>query len=66
MDNKTFDILRTLCEIVLPAVSALYWGLAEIWGFPMPDKVVGTISVLITFLGAFINIKRSNYNELMN
>lgn len=64
MENKTFDILRTLCEIVLPAISTLYFGLAEIWGWPMADKVTGTIAVLITFLGAFINIKRSQYNAL--
>ena len=66
MTNKTFDVLRLLCEVILPAVSALYWGLAEIWNFPMPEKVVGTIAVLITFLGSFINVKRSQYNELLN
>lgn len=62
MSNKTFDILRTICEIVLPAISAAYYALAEIWGLPMPDKICGTIAVLITFIGAFINVKRSQYN----
>ena len=62
MSNKTFDILRTICEIILPAVSAAYFGLSDIWGLPMPDKICGTIAVLITFIGAFINVKRSQYN----
>jgi hypothetical protein len=63
MTNKTFDVLRTICEVVLPAISAAYFGLADIWGLPMPDKICGTIAVIITFLGAFINVKRKQYAE---
>ncbi len=63
MSNKTFDILRTIVEIVLPAVSAAYFGLSEIWGLPVPDKICGTIAVLITFISAFLNVKRKQYND---
>ena len=66
MTNRTFDILRTLCEVVLPAVSALYVGLAQIWSFPMAEQIAGTIAVLITFLGAFLNVKRKSYNDLLS
>lgn len=62
-DSKTFDILRTICEIVLPAISAAYFSLSEIWGLPMPDKICGTIAVLITFIGAIINVERKRYND---
>jgi hypothetical protein len=63
MSNKTFDILRTIVEIVLPAISAAYFGLSEIWGLPVPDKICGTIAVLITFISAFLNVKRKQYND---
>lgn len=63
MENKTFDILRTICEIVLPALSAAYFSLSEIWGLPITEKICGTIAVLITFIGAFINVKRKQYND---
>ena len=63
MENKTFDILRTICEIVLPAISAAYFSLSEIWGLPIPEKICGTIAVAITFIGAFINVKRKQYND---
>jgi len=63
MSNKTFDILRTIVEIVLPALSAAYFGLSEIWGLPVPDKICGTIAVLITFISAFLNVKRKQYND---
>ena len=62
-DNKTFDILRTICEIALPAISAAYYGLADIWGLPYADKVTGTIAVIIAFIGAFINAERIIYNR---
>ena len=63
-DSKTFDILRTICEVVLPAISAAYFSLSVIWGLPIPEKICGTIAVLITFIGAFINIERNRYNKL--
>ena len=63
MSNKTFDILRTIVEIVLPAISAAYFGLSEIWILPVPDKICGTIAVLITFISAFLNVKRKQYND---
>lgn len=66
MSNKTFDILRTIVEIVLPALSAAYFGLSEIWGLPVPDKICGTIAVLITFISAFLNVKRKQYNDELN
>lgn len=66
MSNKTFDILRTIVEIVLPAISAAYFGLSEIWGLPVPDKICGTIAVLITFISAFLNVKRKQYNYELN
>lgn len=62
-DNKTFDILRTVCEVILPAISAAYFGLAEIWGLPLADKICGTISVLIMFIGGIINYERKEYNR---
>ncbi len=65
MSNKTFDILRTIVEIVLPAISAAYFGLSEIWGLPVPDKICGTIAVLITFISAFLNVKRKQYNDAL-
>lgn len=62
-DNKTFDILRTVCEVILPAISSAYFGLAEIWGLPLADKICGTISVLIMFIGGIINYERKEYNR---
>lgn len=62
LGNKTYDFFKKLVQIILPAASALYFGLASIWDFPSPDKVVGTIAVITTFLGVCLGISTAQYN----
>ena len=63
MNNKVFDIIRFIGEIVLPALGALYFGIAKIWGFPFGQEVVGTIAVITTFIGAIVGVSRKKYND---
>lgn len=65
MSNKTYDILKWIALVVLPAIGTLYFGLAQIWGFPYGEEIVGTISVVDTFLGAILGISNINYNKRM-
>lgn len=34
MSNKTYDVLKYITQIVIPAIGTLYFALAGIWGFP--------------------------------
>lgn len=61
LNNKVYDILKWVAQIVLPALGAAYFGLASIWGFPYGEQVVGTITVLDTFLGALLGISSIKY-----
>lgn len=61
--NKVYDILKWVALILLPAVGALYFGLSKIWGFPYGEEIVGTISIIDTFLGALLGISTMNYNK---
>lgn len=61
MSNKVFDCLRFLQTVLLPAVGTLYFALADIWGLPYAPHVVGTITALTAFLGAFVEYKRQTY-----
>lgn len=63
LSNKAYDVLKWITIIVLPAISALYFGLAQIWGFPYAEQVVGTIAVICTFLGAILGISSANYRR---
>ena len=63
MSNKTYDILKFVAQILLPALGTLYFALASIWGLPKGEEVVGTIVALDTFLGALLGISTNNYNK---
>ena len=61
LSNKTYDILKWVAQIALPALGALYFGLAQIWGFPYGEEIVGTIAVIDTFLGTLLGISSAQY-----
>lgn len=61
MTNKTYDTLKWIAMILLPAIATLYFALAGIWGFPYPNEVVGTITAIDTFLGVILGISSSKY-----
>ena len=63
MSNKTYDKLKWLVTIVLPAAATLYFTLSGIWGFPCGEQVVGTIAAITAFLGVCLGISTVNYNK---
>ena len=63
MKNKTYDILKYVAQIILPAIGTLYFALAGIWGLPYAEQVVGTITAVDTFLGVVLGISSANYNK---
>ena len=63
MSNKVYDILKFIAQVVLPALGTLYFALAGIWGWPMGEQVVGTITAIDTFLGVLLGISTSKYNK---
>ena len=62
MSNKVYDVLKYIALILLPAVGALYFALAKIWGLPYATEIVGTISAVDAFLGALLQISTNKYN----
>lgn len=61
MQNHTYDILKEIAQIWLPAIATLYFTLASIWGLPYAEQIVGTISAVDVFLGAVLKISTINY-----
>lgn len=64
MTNKTYDIMKFVAQILLPALGTLYFALASIWGLPYAEQIVGTITAVDTFLGAVLGISTANYNKM--
>lgn len=63
MDNKTYDILKWIAQILLPALGGLYFAIATIWDLPYAEQIVGTITAVDAFLGAILGISTYMYNK---
>lgn len=63
MSNKTYDILKFIAQIVLPAVATFYVTIAGLWGLPFPKEISGTIMAFDTLLGAVLMISSKNYKK---
>lgn len=58
-----YDKLKWIAQILLPAIGTLYFAIAQIWGFPFAEQIVGTITALDCFLGAILGISTAVYNK---
>ena len=63
MNNRVYDILKYIAQIVLPALGALSFALSAIWGFPYGEQIVGTITAIDAFLGALLGISTVQYKK---
>ena len=59
--DETYDRLKFWAQILLPAIGTAYFGLAQVWNLPWGEEIVGTITVLDTFLGAILKVSSKNY-----
>ena len=66
ISNKTYDVLKWIAMVVLPAIGTLYSLLAALWGFPYVEQIVGTITGVATCLGTVLGISSAKYNKTNN
>lgn len=62
MSNRTYDALKFVAQVVLPALATLYTALAAAWGFSRVEAIVGTITAIDLFLGSLLGITSRNYS----
>lgn len=64
MSNKTYDILKWIATVVLPALSTLTLTIGQIWGVSEWTVPIGaTIAAVAAFLGAILGISSIAYNK---
>ena len=62
MTNKTYDILKYITMIVMPAVTTLWLTLASIWSLPYGEPIGATLGAITVFMGALLGISNAQYN----
>ena len=67
MTNKTYDFLKWVAQIFIPAATTLFFAIAESWQLPYKAEIIGTASAVDAFLGAILQIaSNSYYKEQLN
>lgn len=61
MNDKTYDILKRVALIVVPALATFVNAVGIVWGIPYTNEVTATITAFGVFLGAAIGISSKNY-----
>lgn len=63
LSNRAYDWFKRVGLYLLPALGAAYFSIAQIWGLPKPEEVVGTITVIGTLVGVIIKISDTQYQN---
>jgi len=62
LSDLTYDRLRFLVQIFLPAFATLYFTLGSIANLPNPTGVVAALAAIATFGGVLLKASRSSYD----
>lgn len=63
MSNDTYDKLKFIAQVFLPALGTLYFAIAKIWNLPFGTEIEGTIMAIDVFLGSLLHISTNEYNK---
>lgn len=63
LTDKAYNILKWIAQYLLPAAGTLYFAVANIWGLPYGEEVVGTITAVDAFLGVILGLSSVQYNK---
>ncbi|HCS85288.1 MULTISPECIES: phage holin [Lactococcus] len=63
MNDKTYNVIKWIVIIVLPAFSSLVGGLGKAYGWADTDLAVLTINAVTVFFGAVTGASALNYNK---
>lgn len=63
LSDKAYNAIKWVAQYFLPAAGTLYFALATLWGWPEPEKVIGTITALDIFLGVVLGVSKKSYEK---
>ena len=61
--NKSYDVIKWIVVIVIPAVITLYSTLGGIWIFPLVQEITASLAAIDVFLGVIMKISSATYNK---
>ena len=62
-NNKVYDTLAYISRYVVPALTGLYYALADIWSLPYGTQVLATGTALTGCINILLGISSIEYNK---
>lgn len=56
-----YDFLKYFVQLILPGLGALYFAIANIWGLPFAEEIVGTLAAVAVFGGILLGMSKIGY-----
>lgn len=63
VSNRTYDNLKTIVQLVIPAIAVVYYICAVIFDFSNTKFIFGAIVFTELFLGVFLRIAKKIYGD---
>jgi hypothetical protein len=64
LSDRTYDILKWVALVVIPASATLVLTVGKIWGLPYYDNIGATISAIGLFIAAIIGVSSKDYYQI--
>lgn len=61
MNNRTYDILKRIALVIIPALATFVSAAGIVWGIPYTNEITATITAFGVFLGAALGVSSANY-----
>lgn len=67
MSNKTYDLLKKICLVVIPAINVFLTTLNVLWNWNLPiEAITGTLSAIALLIGSILGFSSIKYNAKKN
>ena len=61
MNDRTYDILKRIALIIIPALATFVNAAGIVWGIPYTNEITATITAFGVFLGAALGVSSANH-----
>lgn len=62
-NNKTYDRLKYIALVALPAIEVFWLTIGKVWNFPYVIEIGATIAAVDVLLGSLLGVSTKNYNK---
>ena len=65
-NNKTYDTLKYIALIALPALQVFWLTIGKIWDLQYTVEIGATIGAVALLLGTLLGVSNKNFNEMID